>query len=117
MDEKYQDVNEINLIDLMFYCLKRWRWIVIYMVFLAIIAGIYKYEATITNNQIKKKQQAQQMEIESAVEETEVEGEPIIFEDPVTSAVAFVIIGLVGGACLTCLIFCMSYIMSGKFGR
>ena len=39
--EGYQEVNEINLIDLMFYCLKRWRWIVVCMIFFAVIAGIY----------------------------------------------------------------------------
>ena len=33
--EGYQEVNEINLIDLMFYCLKRWRWIVVCMIFFA----------------------------------------------------------------------------------
>ena len=48
-----QEVYEINLIDLMFYCLKRWRWIVVCMVLMAATAGIYKYQATITDNQAK----------------------------------------------------------------
>ncbi len=111
--EGYQEVYEINLIDLMLYCLKRWRWIVVCMIFLAIAAGVYKYRATITDNQFKKEQQARQNVMES-VEETETENEPIVFEDPVTSAVTFAVVGMVGGVCIVCLIFCLSYVMGGK---
>ena len=57
--EEYQEVNEINLIDLMFYCLRKWRWIVVFMVLSAIVTGIYKYHAIITDNQIKKEEQLQ----------------------------------------------------------
>ena len=38
--EEYQEVNEVNLIDLIFYCLKRWRWIVAGMVFMAVFLGV-----------------------------------------------------------------------------
>ncbi len=114
MEERYQEVNEINLIDLMFYCLKRWRWIVVCMIFLAVVAGIYKYQATITENQLKRKQQAEQPVAEQAEGESEVESEPIVFEDPVSSAVKFAVIGMIGGAFLICLICCMSYVMGGK---
>ena len=117
--EEYQEVNEINLIDLMIYCLKKWRWIVVCMVLLAIVAGVYKYQATITDNQTKKEELLRQSKWPAA-ESTkgkageEAESEPIIFEDPVTSAVFFAVIGMIGGACLVRLIFCMSYMISGK---
>ena len=110
----YREVNEINLIDMMFYCLKRWRWIAVCMVFLAIIAGVYKYQATIVDNQLKKEQQTQQSMAEPVEGETETESETIVFEDPVSSAITFVIIGMVGGVCLVCLIFGMNYVMGGK---
>ena len=54
--EGNQEVYEINLIDLMFYCLKKWRWIVICMVFFAVATGVYKYQAAITDNQAKKEE-------------------------------------------------------------
>lgn len=113
--EEYQEISqdkEINLIDLMFYCLKRWRWIVVCMIFLAAIAGAYKYRTTISENQIKKVEQAKREMTEPV--EGETESEPIVFEDPVSSAVTFAIAGMVGGACLVCLVFCMKYVMSGK---
>lgn len=53
--EGYQEVNEISLVDLMFYCLKRWRWIVVCMLLLAAAAGVYKYQAVIAENQVKEK--------------------------------------------------------------
>ena len=62
--EEYQEVNEVNLIDLIFYCLKRWRWIVVCMIFLAIVAGVYKYQATIMDNQLKKENQLKQSRAE-----------------------------------------------------
>ena len=100
--EGYQEVSEINLIDLLFYCLKRWRWIVVCMIFLAVAAGDYKYQAVIAENQVKKEQQLKQSLAEPVEGETEIEAEnePIVFEDPVSSAVTFAIIGMIGGACL-----------------
>ena len=112
--EGSHEVYEINLIDLIFYCLKRWRCIVVCMVLFAIVAGVYKYQATITDNQAKEEEQVQQATAESVEGETEVESEPIVFEDPETSAVKFAIVGMIGGAGLVCLIFCMSYVMGGK---
>ena len=117
--EGCQEVNEINLIDLMFYCLKKWRWIVVCAVLFAIAAGVYKYQATVEDNQTKKEEQLQQAR-QSVTEQTEGEtggeagSEPIVFEDPVSSAVSFAVIGMIGGTCLVCLLFCMIYIMSGK---
>lgn len=112
--EEYQEINEIDLIDLMFYCLKRWRWIVIGMVLFAILAGVYKYQATIEDNQVKKEEQIKQDMAKPVEGETAVESEPVVFEDPVSSAVKFAIVGMVGGICLICLLFCMNYVMSGK---
>ena len=117
--EGNQEGYEINLIDLMFYCLKKWRWIVICMILFAVGAGVYKYQATITENQEKKEEllrrsrqpAAEQVE-GGAVGETE--SEPIVLEEPVSSAVSFAVVGMIGGVCLVCLIFCMRYVMSGK---
>lgn len=102
MDE-YQEVNEISLIDLMYYCLKRWRWLIVCMIFFAIIAGVYRYQAAITENQLKKEQQSQQSA--AKLGEGEVQSEQIIFEDPISSAVSFAVIGMFGGMCFICLFF------------
>lgn len=117
--EGSREVYGINLIDLMFYCLKKWRWIVVCMVVFAVAAGIYKYQVTITDNQAKKEELLQRSrrsvteQIEGE-EGGEVESESIVFEDPVSSAVLFAVIGMIGGACLVCLIFCMCYMIGGK---
>lgn len=112
--EGYQEVNEIDLIDLMFYCLKRWRWIVVSMVLFGILAGVYKYQATIEDNQVKREEKIKQEMAEPVEEEEVVEREPIVFEDPVSSAVSFALVGIVGGACIICFIFGMRYTVSGK---
>lgn len=112
--EGYQEVNEIDLIDLMFYCLKRWRLIVVGMVVFGILAGVYKYQATIDENLVKKEEQMKQEMAEPVEGEAEIESEPIVFEDPMSSAVKFGIVGMIGGVCLVCLVFCLSYVMSGK---
>ena len=112
--EGYQEVNEISLVDLMFYCLKRWRWIVVCMLLLAAAAGVYKYQAVIAENQVKREQKVQQPAVKPAEGETEIESEPIVFEDPASSAVTFAIVGMIGGGCLACMIFCLRYAVSGK---
>ena len=78
--EEYQEVSEIDLKDLMFYCLKRWRCIVICMVLFAVLAGVYKYQATV-------EEKIRRASIEAVEEETQTESEPITFDDPVSSAV------------------------------
>lgn len=89
------------------------------MVLMATVAGTYKYQATITDNQAKKEELLQQSR-QFAAEQTEGESggeagsEPIVIEDPVASAVSFAVIGMIGGVCFVCLIFCMRYVMSGK---
>ena len=112
--EGYQEVNEIDLIDLMFYCLKRWRWIIVGMILFGILAGVYKYQATIEENQVKREEQIRRDTAEPVEGEAEVESEPIVFEDPTSSAVKFTIVGMIGGVFLVCVIFGMSYAMSGK---
>lgn len=112
--EGYQEVNEIDLIDLMFYCLKRWRWIVVCMMFLGVFAGVNKYQATIEENEVKREEQIRRASVESIEGETQTESEQITFDDPVSSAVKFAIVGMIGGIFLICLMFSMSYIMSGK---
>lgn len=46
--------KEINLIDLIFYCLEKWRWFIVFMIILAILAGVYKYKATVNENKAKQ---------------------------------------------------------------
>lgn len=57
---EYQETyeKEISLMDLMFYCLKKWRWIVASMLILAVLAGGYKYQATVKGNALKKEAEA-----------------------------------------------------------
>ncbi len=112
--EGYQEVNEIDLIDLMFYCLKRWRWIIVCMVLFGILAGVYQYQATIEDNQVKREDQIKQATAETVEGEAEVESEPIIFEDPSYSAVKFAIVGMIGGVFFLCVVFGMNYVMGGK---
>ena len=111
MDE-FQEVDEINLVDLIFYWIKRWRCIVVCMTFFAIIMGVYRYQTTITDNRLKKEQQLQQHLAEQV--EEEVVNVPVVFEDPLSSAISFAIIGMLGGICLACLVFSINYVMSGK---
>lgn len=82
------------------------------MVLLAIVTGVYKYQATIAENQLKKEQIQQSME--ESIEERTEESDLIVFEDPVSSAITFSIVGIIGGVCFICLIFCVSYVMGGK---
>lgn len=42
--------EEINLTDLLFYCLKKWRWIVAAMLIVAVLAGGYKCYSTVKSN-------------------------------------------------------------------
>lgn len=57
---EYQDTyeKEISLMDLLFYCLKKWRWIVAVMLVAAVAAGGYKYRATEKENEVQKEAEA-----------------------------------------------------------
>lgn len=50
--------NEINLVELLFYCLRKWRWIVSSMIVIALAAGGYKYQSTVKSNQMQQQKQA-----------------------------------------------------------
>jgi hypothetical protein len=54
--ENYE--KEISLVELLFYCLKKWRWIVCSMIVIAAAAGGYKYLSTVKSNQIQQEAQA-----------------------------------------------------------
>ena len=58
---EYQETyeKEISLIELMFYCLKKWRWIVVTMLVLAVLAGGYKYRATVKSNAVQREAELQ----------------------------------------------------------
>lgn len=53
--ESYE--KEISLVELLFYCLKKWRWIVCSMIVIAAAAGGYKYLSTVKSNQIQQEAQ------------------------------------------------------------
>lgn len=71
---EYQETyeKEISLVELMFYCLKKWRWIVISMLIVAVAAGGYKYMSTVKGNQLR--QQEALLEKENEEEEPKEEG-------------------------------------------
>lgn len=53
MDKKQQvRQGEISIIDIILYCLEKWRWIVGCMLIAAILMGTYKYQATVRANGI-----------------------------------------------------------------
>ena len=54
--ESYE--KEISLVELLFYCLRKWRWIVCSMIVIAVAAGGYKYLSTVKSNQILQQQRA-----------------------------------------------------------
>lgn len=43
--------KEISLIEMMFYCLKKWRWILAAMLLLGALAALYKYQAVAESNE------------------------------------------------------------------
>ncbi len=50
--------KEISLVELLFYCLKKWRWIICSVIVIAAAAGGYKYLSTVKSNQIRQEAQA-----------------------------------------------------------
>lgn len=50
--------KEISLTELLLFCLKKWRLIVIAMLVTAAAAGVYKYSSTVRSNQQKREAQA-----------------------------------------------------------
>lgn len=93
-----QDIKEIDILDLIFYCLERWRTIVIFMLLFAVIMNGLQYKTDIKSNQ------------EQITTDVEDEKEPI---NPVVSVVKNSAIGLILGAILACLILTLKY-MPGR---
>lgn len=54
--EKGLENYEIDLLDLMFYCLEKWRVIVISILIFAIAMGGYKFRGTVKENQSKQQE-------------------------------------------------------------
>ena len=74
--ESYEKV--ISLTELLFYCLKKWRWIVAAMLIVGALAGAYKYRSTVQSNQAKKEAQAL---AEEEREEEELLAEELLEEE------------------------------------
>lgn len=55
-EEKELENYEIDLLDFMFYCLEKWRVIVVSMLILAIAMGGYKFRVTVKENQLKQQE-------------------------------------------------------------
>ena len=53
--ESYE--KEISLTELLFYCLKKWRWIVAAMLIVGALACAYRYQTAVQSNQIKRETQ------------------------------------------------------------
>ena len=69
-----QSINEkeINFKEILFYCLKRWRSILGFMILIAVLAGGYKYFSVEKNNQIKlelRKAEEEQSDVEIGIGE------------------------------------------------
>ncbi len=73
---EYQETyeKEISLVELMFYCLKKWRWIVAAMLVVAVAAGCYKYMSTVKGNQLRQEQALLEKENEDEAADVEEEG-------------------------------------------
>ncbi len=50
-------LKEIDLLDLIFYCLRKWRFIATFMIFMAIITGGFKYHTIMKENQPVQEEQ------------------------------------------------------------
>ena len=66
--------KEISLTELLFFCLKKWRWIAAAMLLAAVLAGIYKYQSTVQENRTKQETQV--------LEESEEEEEAGVISNP-----------------------------------
>ena len=73
--ESYE--KEISLTELLFFCLKKWRWIVAAMLIVGVLAGAYKYQSTVRDNQAKREAQNTAEEGEETME-TEIISNPNI---------------------------------------
>ncbi len=67
MNECPEPQKNISLMDFIFYCLEKWRWVGICMLLFAIAAGGYKYQETLKGNKLVQNNEV----IEEDVKESE----------------------------------------------
>lgn len=109
------EYDEIDLMDLLFYYLKKWRWIVTVMIVLAVVMGIFKYQETITENVSRQKMILEEKTKEREEADTgEKDIEILTLEDPKISAAKASISGMVMGIFLTMIFIMPVYILCGK---
>ncbi len=82
MMNEYQRPKQIHIIDLLLYCLEKWRWIIACMLIAAVVTGAYTYRATVKENQAKQNA-ASAAEEAKAAESTEPVNEDVQEERPV----------------------------------
>lgn len=65
--------KEINLMELLFYCLRKWRWVVAAMLVVAVLAGVYKFRAIRQSNaaKIEEQKQSEKTVVKSSSDEEE----------------------------------------------
>ena len=68
--------KEISLTELLFFCLKKWRWIVAAMLIAAVLAGGYKYQSTARSNQAQQAAALLENDGEGEADEAEVIANP-----------------------------------------
>lgn len=102
-----QEAQEIYIRDLIFYCLKKWRILIVFMILCAVFLGIYKYKAEIKNNEIKQQQNIEKLKTESE-SDIEIELEELI--DPISSGIKYAIVGMILGAFLVCFIWMLFFL-------
>lgn len=64
--------KEINLMNLMHYCLEKWRWIVASMLFMAVLLGGFKYQATVKDNMASRSEENVMEDMEENVNSSSV---------------------------------------------
>lgn len=108
------EYDEIDLVDLAFYCLKKWRRIVIIMFIFAVLVGVYEYQATNRENVSKSIILKERETKKAETEEKETKVTPITLEDPVVSAMKFSVLGSITGAFLVVVLLILKYVMQGR---
>lgn len=81
---EYQNTyeKEINLMELFVFCLKKWRWVLISMLLIGLLAGGYKYRSISKSNQAIVSGEANEGETEEETKEEKDEIEEIEVPGP-----------------------------------
>lgn len=103
-----EEIREIYLKDLILYCLKKWRLLLIFMLLSALAMGVYNYQAEIKNNEIKQQKLMEKSETDTESEEMEE------LIDPLSSAIKYSTIGVILGAFVFFLICVLIYISTDR---